>query len=107
MDVKIRNHYLLLTLILMLAIPMIGIADSEQQVKWKERDNQIIHSSVCYNHKYGSLKNRHCKKYAKRYFKKSCQKYTEKFSETSYPERLKYEKNKNKFCYSARNFRVI
>jgi len=105
MDVKIKNHCLLLALIL--AIPTLTIADSEQQIKWKEEGNQIIHSSVCYNHKYGSLKNRHCKKFAKNHFKKQCIKYTEKYSETRYPERLKYEKNKEKFCYSARNFRVI
>jgi len=105
MDVKLKNHYLLVTLLL--TIPILSLADSEQQIKWKEKDDHIIHSSVCYNHKYGSLENRHCKGFAKNHFKKQCKKYTEKFTATRYPERLKYEKNKEKFCYSARNFRVI
>lgn len=58
--------------------------------KWKEKNNEIIHKTVCYNYKKGSIKYRKCRNHSANIFKENCKKNQSK-----------------KFCYSSRNFRPV
>ena len=76
-------------------------------IQWQERDNKIIHSTVCFNHEYGSIEYRNCRVEAKKHFKKKCTELSERANGAHHPQRAQYEKQKSKYCYSARNYRII
>ena len=84
-----------------------SFAGSEHVIQWKERDNRIIHDSVCFNHPHGSIVYRRCKANAKTHFQEKCAEYREKFKSLPYPKRLEYRGLKDKFCYAARNYKII
>ena len=76
-------------------------------IKWKERNDKIVHSSVCYNYAKGSLKYRQCRSRAKQHFAERCRHFTETYKTTRSLQRAKHKKRKRKFCYSARNFSIV
>jgi hypothetical protein len=93
-------------LIVLLCTSFSAYSANGLKISWKERGGYIIHSSVCFNHKYGSLKYRRCKREAKDYFQEQCDILTEKWENTRYPERLKYQQDREKFCHSASTYRI-
>jgi len=68
-------------------------------IKWNEKDNYIIHSSVCYNHEYGSIEHRKCRIKAQNIFIEKCE-YYRLLTQDS-------KQRRDKFCYSARNFNPL
>lgn len=69
------------------------------QIKWKEDSGKIVHRSVCYNYKSGSIDFRRCRSEAKKYFKAQCKYYK------STPKDSK--DNRLKFCRAASLFNPI
>ncbi|TVO75232.1 hypothetical protein [Sedimenticola selenatireducens] len=73
-------------------------------IKWKERDNRILHESVCFNHDYGSIPYRTCRRDAQSYFKDQCRYYRDKASKAKAGYGEQAEKLREKFCYSASQY---
>lgn len=71
----------------------------EYHVKWKEGSGKIIHSSVCYNYKSGSIDFRRCRSQAKKHFKAQCYYYKSNSSDS--------KDIRDKFCRAANSFNPI
>lgn len=100
-----NSRYIVLALII---VPFIAQAGGYRHpIKWKEKNSQIIHSSVCYNHNYGSIEYRQCRVDAKRYFIEKCKYYREKYDKTKHEYVGDIEKQMDKFCYSASQFAPV
>lgn len=80
------------------------LADSEHTISWKERNNKIIHTSVCFNHSHNSIKYRACRVNAKKHFKEQCRYFEQKVAKTKYPYQKQFTPKKEKFCFSAGQF---
>ncbi|WP_155901612.1 hypothetical protein [Mariprofundus ferrooxydans] len=88
-----------LLLPIMLAFASHSYAASENDIRWKESQGMIVHSSVCYNHIYGSVEYRGCRSNAKNLFKEKCAQYQKMGSSA--------KGLKDKFCFSARNYNPV
>lgn len=69
------------------------------QIKWNEDSGKIIHSSVCYNYKSGSIDFRRCRSQAKKHFKTQCKYYQSNPNDS--------QGNRVKFCGAAHSFNPI
>ncbi|WP_335342614.1 hypothetical protein, partial [Sedimenticola hydrogenitrophicus] len=78
-----------------------------QPIKWKEKNNEIIHSSVCFNHRRGSVEYRQCRVDAKRYFNAQCNLYREKYDNSTSGYETEVKRLRDKFCYSANQFAPV
>ncbi len=78
-----------------------ALADDEHKISWKERNNRIIHHSVCFNHPHNSIKYRACRVNARNYFKEQCKYFQQKVAKTKYPYQKQFVARKDKFCFSA------
>ena len=102
-----KNIPHILTVLMILFYSGGGLADSEQTIKWKERNNRILHASVCFNHEYGSINYRGCMSNAKQHFKAKCSYYRNKVKKTKYPHSKEFIPDREKFCYSASQFNPL
>jgi hypothetical protein len=98
---------LIILVVLMFVVVVATHASQKQPISWEERDNQILHDSVCYNHDYGSIRYRQCKVQAKRHFKEQCRFYERKYRKTERKYADGYKKKKDKFCRSARLYSPV
>jgi len=74
------------------------------KVSWQERDNRIIHDSVCLNYPEGDITYRDCRQEARVIFRQRCEKYTDLYQKTKAPYHLKHEDNRDKYCYAASQY---
>jgi hypothetical protein len=68
-------------------------------IKWNEDSGKIIHSTVCYNYKPGSIDYRRCRSQAKKHFKAQCKYYKSNSSDS--------KDSRVKFCSAANSFNPI
>ncbi len=80
------------------------VPEKRYKVKWQERNNRILHRSVCHNHDAGSIPYRRCRVQAKQLFVQKCRHFENKYEKTQRPYNKKYRKRRDKFCYSADAF---
>ena len=76
-------------------------------IKWKERNNRIIDSTVCFNYKYGSIGARECRSSALAHFKEQCSDLTEKSNAYGHPHNKTLRQERNKFCVAKNSFSPI
>ncbi len=89
---------------LLLALALNAAAGQKQRLLWKERNNQIIHKSVCFNHAFGTIDYRQCRSYAKKHFKIRCRYYQDKYRKVGHDPSSEIKEQEEKFCLSARIF---
>ncbi|HBO0130978.1 hypothetical protein ACSEVE_24635 [Pseudomonas aeruginosa] len=68
---------------------------------WTILNNYIDHTSVCANHKRGSIDYRECRKGAKQFFKKECRYWEGKWKSNREP---KSDQMKQRYCSAASSF---
>ncbi len=76
-------------------------------IKWKERGNRIVHASVCFNYKYGSIDSRECRSAALAHFKQQCSDLTTKSSAYGHPHNKSIRRERDKFCVAKNSFSPI
>ena len=82
-------------------------------IKWKVRNSQIIHASVCYNFLDNHRKYRFCRIEAKSLFKKRCENYRKKsklvrkYKKTNALKSKSKPHTQNKYCVASRKFMIL
>lgn len=69
--------------------------------KWTAINNYIDDTSVCANHKRGSINYRECRKGAKQYFKEQCRAWNDRWENDRSPHS---DRMKQRYCVAASSF---
>jgi hypothetical protein len=99
---------LLLTLSLLMA-PALEAAPEAKHYKlyWRERNGEILLSTVCDNYAYGSIAYRGCRAQAKRHFGDKCRDYRNKEKNSSGVLRKRYRNKRQRFCHADSQFGAV
>jgi len=92
------------TLVLSLCLQSTACAAT---VKWKEDANGINLNTVCYNHRYGSIRYRQCRADAQKQFKGRCAHFSRQLDYATGTQRAEYKKGEHKYCYAARHLSIV
>ncbi len=76
-------------------------------IRWRAKGGYIDHRSVCYNYPRLSLMQRRCKRQAKQLFRDKCEYYSARVEEVASPYRRRYQREKRRFCFSARQYNPL
>nr|WP_279577412.1 hypothetical protein [Pseudomonas sp. LA21] len=74
---------------------------AQYYAEWTVINNYIDNTSVCVNHKRGSIDYRECRKGAKQFFKEECRSWDEKWQND---RKLKSYQLRHRFCSAASSF---
>ena len=74
------------------------------KISWKERNNQILHDSVCFNYPEGDIVYRDCRQKAREVFRERCDKYEDLYKKTRYPYNKDHKRNMDMYCRSASTY---
>ncbi|MGB0468832.1 MAG: hypothetical protein ACPGF7_15065 [Pontibacterium sp.] len=98
----------LIVLLVMVVLPVTvqagKVPEKRYTLKWKEKNQRIVHRSVCYTYAEGSIPYRGCRVQAKRHFTERCRFFRAKYDKIKAPYNRPYRKKRDKFCYSADAF---
>jgi len=75
--------------------------ESKIKVSWKERNNQILHDSVCFNYQEGDIIYRDCRQEAREVFRERCNSYEDLYKRGRYPYNKDHKRQMEKYCRSA------
>lgn len=99
--------YLLLFSLSMLSPAMAAGKTIYYKLYWRERNGEIVLSSVCDNYRYGSIAYRGCRAQAKKHFKSKCRTYRLKEENAGGALRERYHLKRQRFCRAASQFGAV
>lgn len=85
----------------------VSFAGDGHPIRWKEKNNRIIDSSVCYNHPTNRIDYKRCRSLAKKEFKKQCKYFEGKYEHTKHPYNQEFKSRKEKFCIAALTYNPL
>jgi len=102
---------------LLVGVLLISTVNSQAKIaldiKWKEKDSQILQASVCYNYAHSYRRYRFCRIEARSLFKKRCENYRKRFNiipkykNPNKPRKKSKPHAQNKFCLASRTFMIL
>lgn len=100
-----RTPFSFLFFFLLLQAPADAASKHEHyKLYWRERDGEILLSTVCDNYGYGSIAYRGCRAQTKHHFEAQCQRYREKEKYAGGEPRLRYRRLRRRYCRAASLF---